>query len=70
MRSRSPEPGRNAGQPAVALIGARGHVDRRGERLGEALEAAVIAPGLGEFVQAALGRLRSGRAGPKSTGES
>ena len=51
------EAGGEAGQFAVALIGMRRHLDRGGERLGEALEAAIIAAGLGEFVEAALGRL-------------
>ena len=49
--------GRQAGQAAVALIGVRRHVDRGGERLGEALEAAIVAAGLGEFVELALGVL-------------
>jgi hypothetical protein len=35
----------------------RRHVDRGGERLREALEAAVIAAGLGQFVKLALGIL-------------
>ena len=34
-----------------------GHVDRGGQRLGEALEAAVVAAGFGEFVKLALGVL-------------
>ena len=49
--------GRQPGQAAVALIGARGHVDGRGQRLGKALEAAFVAAGLGEFVKLALGVL-------------
>ena len=51
------EPGGDAGELAVALEGVRRHVDRGGERLGEALEAAVVAPGLGQFVKPALGVL-------------
>ena len=49
--------GGEAGQLAVALIGVRGHVDGGGERLREALEAAVVAAGLGELVEPALGVL-------------
>ena len=33
----------------------RRHLDRGGQGLGEALEAAVIAAGFGEFIEAALG---------------
>src|SRR5579885_1986132 len=51
------QPGRCSRQFAVALVGARGHVDGGGERLGKALEAAVVAPGFGELVQAPLGVL-------------
>ena len=49
--------GREARQLAVALEGARRHVDRGGERLREALEARAVAVGLGEFVEPALGVL-------------
>ena len=49
--------GGEARQLAVALIGARRHVDRGGERLREALEAAAVAAGLGELVELALGVL-------------
>ena len=45
------EAGGDAGQLAVALEGVRGHVDRGGERLREALEAAVITAGLGQLVE-------------------
>ena len=51
------EPGREAGQLAVALIGARRHVDGGGERGLEFLEAAAVASGLGELVEPALGVL-------------
>ena len=51
------EPGGDARQLAVALVGVRRHVDRGGQRLGEALEAAVIAAGLGQLVELALGLL-------------
>ena len=54
---RGRQAGGEAGQLAVALVGVRGHVDGGGERLGEALEAAVVAAGLGELVEAALGVL-------------
>ena len=57
MRSRSSRPVASAGQLAVALIGVRRHVDGGGERLREALEAAVVAAGLGQFVKLALGIL-------------
>ena len=49
--------GRQPGQAAVALIGARRHVDGRGQRLGEALKAEIVTSGLGDFVQSALGVL-------------
>ena len=49
--------GGEARQLAVALIGARRHVDGGGERLREALEAAVVAAGLGELVEPPLGVL-------------
>ena len=42
---------------AVALKGVRRHVDRGGERLRETLEAAVVAAGLGQLVEPALGVL-------------
>ena len=51
------EAGREARELAVALIGARRHVDRGGERGLEFLEAAVVAAGLGELVEPALGVL-------------
>ena len=51
------EPGGDAGQLAVALEGVRRHVDGGGQRLGEALEAAVVAAGLGQLVEPALGVL-------------
>ena len=57
MRSRSSEAGREAGQLAVALVGARRHVDGCGQRGREALEAAVVAAGLGELVEPPLGVL-------------
>jgi hypothetical protein len=49
--------GRNAGQMAVALEGGIGHVDRDAHRVGKRLEAAVVAPGLGQFEQPAFGIL-------------
>ena len=49
--------GGEAGQLAVALVGAGRHVDRGGERLGEALEARAEAAGLGDLVELALGVL-------------
>ena len=49
--------GGEARQLAVALIGARRHVDGGGQRGREALEAAVVAAGLGEFVEPPLGVL-------------
>ena len=42
---------------AVAHIGGVGHVDGGLDRVGEALEAAVVAAGLGEFEQPPLGIL-------------
>ena len=51
------EPGGEPRQLAVALEGVRGHVDGGGQRLREKLEAAVVAPGLGQFVKPALGVL-------------
>ena len=52
------EIGQAGGEPrqaAVALIGPRRHVDRGGERLGETLEAALVASGFGELEELALG---------------
>ncbi len=49
------QPRRDARQLAFALIRLSRHVDGRGQRVGEALEAAVVAPGLGEREQFALG---------------
>ena len=49
--------GGEAGELAVALVGVRRHVDRGGQRLREALEAAVVAAGLGQLVEPALGIL-------------
>ncbi len=49
------QPGGEAGELAVALIGAGGHVDRGGQRLGEALEALAEAAGLGDLVEPAFG---------------
>ena len=49
--------GGDAGQLAVALVGLGRHVDRGGERVREALEAAVVAPGLGQLVEPPLGLL-------------
>ena len=51
------EAGGEARQFAVALVGVGRHLDGGGQRLGEALEAAVVAAGLGKFVEAALGLL-------------
>ena len=48
------QPGRDAGKLAVALEGVRRHVDGGRERVGEALEAAVVAAGLGELVEPPL----------------
>ena len=45
------------GKAAVALIGARRHVDRCRERLGEALETRIVTAGLGNFVKLSLGLL-------------
>ena len=47
----------DARQAAVALEGLGRHVDRGGQRLREALEAAVVTAGLGKFVKLALGVL-------------
>ena len=49
--------GSDAGQMAVAHIGGVGHVDSSLDGVGEALEAAVIAPRLGKFEQPPLGIL-------------
>ena len=49
--------GGEARQLAVALIGARRHVDGRGQRGREGAEAAVVAAGLGELVEPPLGVL-------------
>ena len=51
------EAGRDARELAVALVGFGRHVDGGGERVGEALEAAIVAAGFGEFVEPALGLL-------------
>ena len=51
------EAGGEPGELAVALIGVRRHLDGGGQRLGEALEAAVVVAGLGELDRAALGLL-------------
>ena len=55
-RSRS-HAGGNAGEVSVAHIGGVGHVDGGLHRIGEALEATVVAAGLGQFEQPALGVL-------------
>ena len=49
--------GRDAGEATVALEGLGRHVDGGGERVGEALEAAVVAAGFGDRVELALGLL-------------
>ena len=51
------QPGRNAGQFAVALVGIGRHVESDFHRLGKALEAAVVTAGFRELVQLALGIL-------------
>ena len=51
------EAGRDAGELAVALEGFGGHVDGAAQCVREALEAALVAALLGEFVEAALGLL-------------
>ena len=61
--SRSRRPRGDAGQFAVALERLGGHVDGDGQRLREALEAAVIAAGFGKFVKLALGVLDLGARG-------
>ncbi len=45
------QPRRDAGKPAVALVGFGRHVDRDLERLVEALEAALVFAALGELVE-------------------
>ena len=57
LASRSFKPGGEPRQLAVALIGARRHVDGGGQRLREALEAGAVAAGFGQFVEVALGIL-------------
>ena len=52
--------GGDAGELAVALERLGGHVDGNGQRLGKALEAAIVAAGLGQFVQLSLGVLDLG----------
>ncbi len=64
------EAGGQAGQLAVALIGVRRHLDRGGRAPLELLEAAAVAAGLGELVEAPLGVLDLARGGAKSTGAS
>ncbi len=49
--------GRDAGQVAVAHVGGVGHVDGRRHRVGEGLEAAIVAPGLGQLEEPPLGVL-------------
>jgi hypothetical protein len=49
--------GGDAGKMAIAHISGVGHVDRGLHRVGEAFEAAIVAPGLGKLKQAALGIL-------------
>ena len=48
------EAGRDAAETAVALIGFGGHVDGDLQRVGEALEAAVVPAALGDLVEPAL----------------
>ena len=55
--SRSRKPGRDARQLSVALERLGRHINGDGERLGETLESAVVAAGLGEFIELALGVL-------------
>jgi hypothetical protein len=55
--SRSRKPGCDAGQATVALVGRARHVDCGLQRIREALEAAVVAAGLGQFEQPPLGIL-------------
>ncbi len=63
LPSRSRRPVADARQLAVALIGVGGHVEGDRQRLREALEAAVIAAGLGKIVELALGVLDLGARG-------
>jgi hypothetical protein len=51
------QPGGEPGKLAVALIGARRHVDRGGERLGKALEAGAEAAGFRDLIKPPLGVL-------------
>ena len=51
------EAGRDPAERPLALVGPGGHVDRDLERVGEALEAAVVAAGLGDLIEAPLGLL-------------
>ena len=46
--------GGDSRQRAFALVGLRGHVDRDLQRVGEALEAAVVTPSLGDLIEAPL----------------
>ena len=46
--------GRDAAEVPVALIGLGGHVDGELQRVGEALEAAAVAPALGDLIEALL----------------
>ena len=55
--SRSRKPGCDARQLAVALKGFGRHIDRDGQSLRKALEAAIVAAGFGQFIQPALGVL-------------
>ncbi len=48
---------RNAGKPAIALIGAGGHVDGIGQGAGEGMEALAVFAGFGEAVEGLLGAL-------------
>ena len=49
--------GRDAAERPLALVGARGHVDSDLQRVGKALEAAVVTPGLGDLIEAPFGLL-------------
>ena len=64
------EAGRDAGQRPVALIGPGGHVDGDLQRVGEALEAAVVAAASRRSGRGAARPPRSARAGSNSTGAS
>ena len=48
---------RNAGKPAIALVGAGGHVDGIGQGAGEGMEALAVFAGFGEAVERLLGAL-------------